>query len=328
MRKIIIFLLLISVILFYENLLFADWKLIFNENFNDTTLTNWKQINKLSNSTAFWTVKKESYDGSNCLYGETKDCWPCDPDISVLINKNFKFSSDKKYKIEVYIKNTSGGHGGWNRPNTLIYSVSDDGKSYILPQVEHSVYLSMGKCLNNDCKAIIDRKKLLNLDSNVWIKYIIEYDPANSKSVFSVYDINNKKLASVESNETPFIGDRIGFRVYRGWGYFDNLKIYEWNEENCNDRYNEGYNAGYEAGKKFCQQNPSACGISVSQNCNQQSSPTIINNNTNNCSTFDFISNTLHIPCFNAGTKTYWFDFSLTGSNPITLQLKKFGENK
>ncbi len=117
-------------------------------------------------------------------------------------------------------------------------------------------------------------------------------------------------------------------------------------QTDLDSKYNEGYNKGYEAGKKYCQNNPSACGISTTPsttNCSSeynkgyeagknscessQSSTTIISNSTDNCATFDFITNTLHIPCFSAGSKSYWFDFSLTNSNPVTLQMKKYGTN-
>ncbi len=47
--------------------------------------------------------------------------------------------------------------------------------------------------------------------------------------------------------------------------------------------------------------------------------------NTNNCSTFNIFSNTLHVPCFNGGSTMYWLDLELTGSEPVTLELKDLG---
>ncbi len=49
--------------------------------------------------------------------------------------------------------------------------------------------------------------------------------------------------------------------------------------------------------------------------------------NTDNCSTFDIFSNTLHVPCFNGGSTMYWLDLELTGSEPVTLELKDLGTN-
>ncbi len=49
--------------------------------------------------------------------------------------------------------------------------------------------------------------------------------------------------------------------------------------------------------------------------------------NTDNCSTFDVFSNTLHVPCFNGGSTMYWLDLELTGSEPVTLELKDLGTN-
>ena len=49
--------------------------------------------------------------------------------------------------------------------------------------------------------------------------------------------------------------------------------------------------------------------------------------NTDNCSTFDIFSNTLHVPCFDGGATMYWLDLELTGSEPVTLELKDLGVN-
>ena len=39
------------------------------------------------------------------------------------------------------------------------------------------------------------------------------------------------------------------------------------------------------------------------------------------------LSNTLHVPCFNGGSTMYWLDLELTGSDPVTLELKDLGTN-
>ena len=69
------------------------------------------------------------------------------------------------------------------------------------------------------------------------------------------------------------------------------------------------YNEGFEAGKEWCRQNPEECGVSDgSGSCDSVAS-------------FDFITNTLHIPNFQ---NTYQLDFTLTGTDPVTLQLKSY----
>jgi hypothetical protein len=48
---------------------------------------------------------------------------------------------------------------------------------------------------------------------------------------------------------------------------------------------------------------------------------------TAQCATFDFLTNTLHIPCLNLGTTSYWLDLGLVGYDPITFEIKNFGDN-
>ena len=319
-------------LLIINNYALAGWEKVFEDDFNDVSLSDWMQINQSSSSSAKWEIKTgASFDGGNCLYGETEDCWPCDPDISILVNKSFRFAQDRKYKIELYHKNTSGGHGGWNRPNSLIFSVSDDGKSFYIPEVEHSIYLSLYKCENGECPVVVNRTELLDLGSDTWIKYVVEYNPTNSTTIFSVYDMNDNHLATITTDKTPFLGNRVGFRVYRGWGYFDKLVIYEWSSsEKCSENdldraKEEGYNEGFEAGKEYCINNPSACGIDNGDESECpicQCSPTI-----DSCkASFDMFTNTLHVPCLEMG-KSYWLDLELISSEPVQLELKGFGEN-
>ena len=74
--------------------------------------------------------------------------------------------------------------------------------------------------------------------------------------------------------------------------------------DSCSGSYNEGF----EAGKEWCRQHPEECGIGGSGTCDY-------------AATFDFITNTLHIPNFQ---NTYELDFSLVGTDPVTLQLKSY----
>ena len=73
----------------------------------------------------------------------------------------------------------------------------------------------------------------------------------------------------------------------------------------CSDSYNEGF----EAGKEWCRQHPEECGISGGSGA------------CDCVATFDFITNTLNIPNFQ---NTYELDFTLVGTDPVTLQLKSY----
>lgn len=90
--------------------------------------------------------------------------------------------------------------------------------------------------------------------------------------------------------------------------------------------------AQYEAGKQYCIDNPEDCGIDVGSNYHTGYDQGYIDGqaackDSDNCSTFEVFSNTLHIPCFDGGSATYWLDLELTGSEPITLELKDLGKN-
>ncbi len=78
-------------------------------------------------------------------------------------------------------------------------------------------------------------------------------------------------------------------------------------ESSCSGSYDKGF----EAGKRWCREHPEECGISTgggSGECDCVAS-------------FDFITNTLHIPNFQ---NTYELDFTLVGTDPVTLQLKSY----
>ena len=103
--------------------------------------------------------------------------------------------------------------------------------------------------------------------------------------------------------------------------------------------------AQYEAGKQFCIDNPVECGwtggegytkadldtkyqegFTAGKNsiCDTSNQPPV---SDDNCAAFDIFTNTLHVPCFNAGSSTYWLDWELTGSDPVSLKLKDIGNN-
>jgi hypothetical protein len=47
----------------------------------------------------------------------------------------------------------------------------------------------------------------------------------------------------------------------------------------------------------------------------------------NQCATFDFLTNTLHVPCFNLDTASFWIDLGLIGYDPINFEIKNFADN-
>lgn len=49
---------------------------------------------------------------------------------------------------------------------------------------------------------------------------------------------------------------------------------------------------------------------------------------TNECTaSFDYQSNTLHVPCFSMNNQSFWLDLALISFNPMELQLTNAGEN-
>jgi hypothetical protein len=84
------------------------------------------------------------------------------------------------------------------------------------------------------------------------------------------------------------------------------------NNGNCDEKIlREAYEAGYQAG------------LAAGDQSSSQSEA------GNQCATFNFITNKLHIPCFNAGSlPTFWLDMKLINSDPVQLELTDVGENK
>ena len=125
--------------------------------------------------------------------------------------------------------------------------------------------------------------------------------------------------------------------------------------EDFSDACEVEYNEGFEAGKATCEEDtnceqviayakvPDAdCWVMFSTPCDVPEDWETVyeepsnmcgaveatsSENTDNCSTFDIFSNTLHVPCFNGGSTMYWLDLELTGSEPVTLELKDLGAN-
>ncbi len=98
------------------------------------------------------------------------------------------------------------------------------------------------------------------------------------------------------------------------------------------------YQAGYEAGIQKCKNDPASCGINTGIGvCNQLQLQTkyvegynagcsACTGSSGECATFNMFTNTLHVPCLDMGT-IYWLDLSMTGSDPVMLELIGFGES-
>ena len=109
------------------------------------------------------------------------------------------------------------------------------------------------------------------------------------------------------------------------------------------DPQTDPYTQGIEEGKRFCFQNPEACGIDVStegytaadleaaRKAGYQEGITSCSSSvcdTVNAATYNLLSNTLHIPVLELGAPvTYWADFSVIGGEPLTLILKAVDTN-
>jgi hypothetical protein len=105
---------------------------------------------------------------------------------------------------------------------------------------------------------------------------------------------------------------------YENWGGFTIGVPCSLSADNSSDNNSDDYNSGFEAGKQFCIDNPAACGISTgSSNCESS------------YATFNFFTNTLHIPYFKiSDNATYWLDLILENTNPVGFVLNNFGLNQ
>lgn len=45
------------------------------------------------------------------------------------------------------------------------------------------------------------------------------------------------------------------------------------------------------------------------------------------CATFNFFTNTFHVPCFNLDNQSFWLDMGLARSSPAAMVMTNFGVN-
>ena len=131
-----------------------------------------------------------------------------------------------------------------------------------------------------------------------------------------------------KSGEPNYFGIEHYLQFHGGNTYYWNnitnnlttCSICEWDSSNqcsqsdLDSKYNEGYSSGFEAGKKYCQNNPSACGIDTGICSGSGTS------SDDNCATYDFFNSVLSIPCLKLTNKSYWLQLK-------NFQVIKYGEN-
>ena len=172
------------------------------------------------------------------------------------------------------------------------------------------------------------------------------------------FKIGTKKLnIGYSLNDNPYVKERFfngiidEVRIYnRALSESEIKQLYEEGingGRSCNNgAYQQGYNKGFEEGKKYCINNPSACGISTGgdydegykagieycknnpSSCGMSCPVCTCGGSSNNCSTFDFMSGEFYVSCFKGANKSYWLIFKLINSNPVQMQLKSFGIKK
>ncbi len=111
---------------------------------------------------------------------------------------------------------------------------------------------------------------------------------------------------SVLTDKHIVLGDRSSGSA--GKAYIDNILVYDEDSNNTGGDYQAGYDAGYAAGQASCSGDSSAP-------------------STTECASFDFFTNSLHIPCFSSGSSSYWLDFKIINDNPVQLELTNVGQN-
>ncbi len=142
-----------------------------------------------------------------------------------------------------------------------------------------------------DCLILVDGKEVWN--------YTLDYDDYRGYNYVLTLDVT--------------IGAKIDFVIapkdndYYDSTYFSAIIVTD--DEHCGD---------FEAGKQYCINNPNACGLYSSCDCGE-------NVVRNMCATFDFFTNTLHIPCLDLGI-SYWLDLKLINTEPVQLELTDFGK--
>ena len=193
---------------------------IFSEDFENTSLANYKLVGS-ENTT--WNLTTNAFDGNHSLKGVSSDSSSASP--AIYVNTTFNLPSNTPIKIEAYVKNT--GATSWNHPNGIIFGASDSEMSGYAPQIEHNQYMSLVK-LNAPGATIIDRTSNISVTTNTWYKWVIYYNPNNNYTKFQVYNLQNKLLGEVETNNTPPLSNKFGFRAYRGDVEFDDITISVW----------------------------------------------------------------------------------------------------
>jgi hypothetical protein len=127
-------------------------------------------------------------------------------------------------------------------------------------------------------------------------------------------DVDYNKLSYIRFWISPY-GWYTGHEVDMNWFFLDIKEVAQC--EPCDENaLAEAEQKGFDAGRQSCINDPASCGLSPGSNSEQ-----------GRCATFDFLTNSLRIPCFDAGSATYWLDLNLTNTAPVTLILNSFGEN-
>ncbi len=232
------------------------------------------------------------------------------------------------------------------------YYESSNGGSSIWEDEWHHIVGSFDK---NLVKFYVDGAEILNSQS---ITTSINYLLSNNDLYFGNYPGNCVNY--------HFSGQIDDIRIYnRMLVESEILQLY--NENSCSESCSQAeLDAQYQAGRHSCIDNPESCGLITNNNepCTQvitygqvpnvdcwvmfptpcdvpdgwqttNEEPNVMCGSCDNqphitddnCATFDIFSNTLHVPCFNAGSSTYWLDWELTGSDPVSLELKDIGSN-
>jgi len=199
----------------------ANSTLPFEEDFEDGSLSEYVA---LGYSGAGWDLSTSAYEGSYALEGQTSDS--SSGAQAVYVNTDFALPDGQPVKIEAYVKNTS--HSSWNRPNTIIFGASESESTGYAPQIEHNQYLSLVKLQGDGAAGVVGRTPGISVSNGTWYRWVVYYDPTASYTKFEVYDLGGALLGSIESDQTPVLGNRIGFRLWRGDGAFDDLTVQEW----------------------------------------------------------------------------------------------------
>ena len=153
--------------------------------------------------------------GSFSLRDETSNSWPCITDESILTNNDFSLSQEDSYQITAYVFNTSSKTS--DRPNGIVFSTKGDEYTGYVAVLGYDRHIKISTIGQN--ATLIAGKELsgASVIPYHWYKLILYFDPTRSYTKFEVYDLYENLLESIETYNTPYIGNGIGFRVNRGW---------------------------------------------------------------------------------------------------------------